>query len=291
MAKSGMSDFLDSLEPENQVEDVIAEVPADTGPVADEVVEEPAAGEPGAEADAEAEAEAGKDPAEVEPKTVPISVVHATRREREDWKGKAQTYEGELKALREQLEREKAAAPPAQAAPAAPAVAAEPEVVPNPLEDPQGFVAYQERKMQAALFNERLNFSERSLRKTVGNDDFETKIGEFKKLGQQNPALFANLKNEADPYQWAYDMGARSLAMAEIGPDPATFKSNLEKELRAKWEAERAAADGTEPLTPGAPQVRLPQSLAAARSAAPRNSVVEAAPEFEDIFKPKKRSM
>jgi hypothetical protein len=199
------------------------------------------------------------------------SALQAERAKRNDHKGRADRLEGEMAALKAQME---AAVRPAPAAPAPPQQVA----IPNPVEDPQGYHAY----IQHDMFNRSLNMSEAMLRQQIGDDaDVDAKVAVFKKLADANPALRAELQRQAHPYKFVYDHAKRSMAMDEIGPDPMAYRTKLETEIRAKIEAEYAAGAPA----PAAVRVALPQSLGTARSAGSRNVPVFNAPEsFEDIL-------
>lgn len=210
------------------------------------------------------------------------SALQAERGKRNDYKGERDRLAGELAATKAALEaaeaRAKAApvpAPPAVEEPAAPAI-------PSPLEDPQGYHLYTQRM----LFNERLNLSEAMLREAPGVENIDEKLAAFKKAADANPALKVELSRQAHPYRWAYDQGARMLAMAEVGDDPAAFRAKIEAEVRAQIEAELA---GKAPPRGAVEAIAIPRSLASVTSSAPRMTAVEPAPEFEAVFAPRKR--
>jgi hypothetical protein len=211
----------------------------------------------------------------------------AERAKRKDWKGQAERASGELTALRAELEaaRKAAIVAPPPAAPVVPAPEPRQDMaVPNPVEDPQGYHAYHQRM----LFNERLENSEFRLRDK--HDDVDAKIEVFKKAVQANPALTAEFSRQRDPYRWAYEYAKRVMAQEEIGDDPTAFRTKIEAEIRAKVEAEYAAAgNGAAPIRQ-APTVNIPRSLGTAPSSAPRTlQAVDTVPEWEDIWAKKKR--
>ena len=205
---------------------------------------------------------------------------------RRDHKARADRAEGEsaaVKAERDALRAELEAlrkAPPVAPQPVqqAPQQAQEPERIPNPVEDPAGYHAYQQR----ALFNHTLNMSEAMVRQQYGDEDVDAKLEVFKEEAAKNPALAAQLASQAHPYRWVYQQAQRIMAMREIGDDPAKFREKTEVELKAKlraeWEAEQAQALAAVGQV-AQPQVRLPQSLGTMRSAAPRGEVVDDAPD------------
>lgn len=221
---------------------------------------------------------------------VPVAALQAERQQRQDWKEKATRYEGELSAIRPQLDELKdlkaqlAELQKARVEPTAPVVQqAPPEAVPNPVEDPQGFIAYQQRQQQQAMWNERLNLSEAMLRDQMGDADVDAKMSVFKKAMAQNPALRDELSRQPHPYKWAYTQAQRMEAMEKVGSDPEAFVQKRIAEERAKWEAEAGV------VAQRAPEPVLPQSLAGARNAGARAIVEQAVPEFEDIFRRKPR--
>lgn len=254
----------------------------------------PSAAEPQAAPATEA-ADAGVDPKpdpakpvdeadDVHPATEDVvglkSALQAERAKRRDYKGERDRLQGEMAALNKQLEEFRKAPPPAPPQ----AVAPPPPVrVPNPVEDPEGYQAWQDQRFEQRLFNERLNMSERMLRAAKPDQaDVDAKIAVFKKAATDNPALRAQLASHPDPYQFAYDIGQRTLAMEEVGTDPAAYRAKVEAEIRAKIEAEYSGAPAQ-----AAPRVTLPQSLGTARSAGPRAGPGINVPEdFADILRP-----
>jgi len=214
--------------------------------------------------------------------------LQSVRAERRDYKGERDRLQGERDALLAQIAAASQAPPPPAPVQQRPVEPPPPVRVPNPAEDPEGYAAFQDARFEQRLYNERLNISERLLRDKVDGADVDAKIALFKKEAEANPALRAQLSNHPDPYRFAYEVGQRTAAMAEIGTDPAAYRAKVEADIRAKIEAEYAAETGTERLA--APAVRLPTSLGTARSAAPRSAPVWTGPEdLGDILRPRKR--
>lgn len=204
----------------------------------------------------DSEATAEGEPPAPEGKSVPIGVVHAVRAERQDWKEKALRMEGEMAALKAQME----------AAKVTPVPVAQPqqrqqETIPNPVEDPHGFVAYQQRE----FLNTKLDMSEAILRAT-DLPDIDPAIEAFKAATMKNPALGAEMARQQHPYKWAYDQGKRALAMAEIGDDPAAYRARIEAEIRSSLTQSPAPSVSS----PAAPSRPLPRSLAGVPSSAPQ---------------------
>ncbi len=275
---SGLNGFLDEGLPAN-------DPAADPAPPVDApaVVDGAAAG--AAPVDPQPEAKAAEPPVaeEEEPSDQKglLAALHATRKLRNDHKGRADTLEGQVSELRKQLD-DALRAPPAP--PPAPVVVPEPVAIPNPVEDPQGYHEYRER----LALSRHLDSSEMLLRDRIGDDnDVDAKIAVFKKAADANPALGAELARQKNPYRWVYETAQKIMAMEEIGSDPAAYRAKVESELRAKLAAEAAAGNDQRQALAA---VVLPTSLGTARSAAPRlPAVVEPMP-FEQIFGRQKKA-
>ena len=318
---NGMDDFLGN--PPAARQDAAPEPPPEpqqtAAPVEQEPVETEAhAPEPeGAEGDAALEAgDAGDEPEGGAEQNKGGSAFAALRRQNRDHKGRADRAEGELQALRAERERETTERAEQarqlaemrqavedmrrQAVPAAPQPPPEPEVIPNPIEDPQGYHNYQ----QEQLFIARLDMSEAILRQQVGDDDVQAKVEVFKKAAEANPALGQQLRREKHPWGWMYNQAKRMQMMDEMGDDPSAYRSKIETEMRAKVEADVRAqikaeveAQQTEALAsvPGIPPVpqrvvALPTSLSTARSAAPRDAPAWTGPDdLDDIVRGRAR--
>lgn len=267
MANKQIEDFLGSVEPE-------AEPP---------VVEEAAPPEPVAEAAPEPEAKAPEAETEAEPEDVKglRSALVAERAKRQDYKGERDRLQGEVAAMKAQIEAQAKVQPsalPPQQAPVPQYVP--PMAPPNPAEDPQGFYAWHEH----TLFNERCNSSEIALTRAVGKEDVAAKMDLFKQAAAANPSLAIELRKQADPYGWAYDEGKKYQFLKEAGNDPDAFRTKLRAEIEAEVRAQMEAEFANAPMS-GVPAAgpRLPASLGTARSAAPRGEA-PSAPGFEDIF-------
>ena len=282
---SELDDFLD-------VEVPSAAVAADPAPRAAAVVDTPAAPEP-VESKPQTEPAAPAKPEEedegVDPDDLASvkSAMVTHRRKAADHKGRADRLEGELAAYKAQVEAERARA--AEQARPQPAQQSFPTAPPDPIADPAGNAEYWESKR----FNDQLNFSEIMLRSQLNNDaDIDAKIAAFKQAMGQNPALAADLKRQLHPYKWAYEQGARLIALDEIGPDPLAYRERLKAEARAEYEADLAggAAAASGVAVPGAaPRVRLPQSLGQARSAGRNVPVINVPEDFDEILAPRRK--
>ncbi|MEX3972249.1 hypothetical protein [Paraburkholderia caribensis] len=198
---------------------------------------------------------------------VPLKALEEERKGRQDWKEKAIRAEAQLEALRAQ---------------------------PQQTQAQQSTQQPQTMTFEQALLNERMNTSETLLRQQHGDAAIDEMIESFKKQVEQNPALGAELAKQRHPYQWAFDQVKRAKAMEEIGTDPIAYRDRIKAELKAEMEAAAQASQTEQQTTQQATQTQqtpvakpnLPQSLATARSAAPRTASVWTGPTaLNDILK------
>lgn len=236
---------------------------------------EPAA-KPAEKATPEPEDTEPPQPLEGEP-VIPRRAYEDERRKRQDYKAQAARYEGELAALKKQLEDAKQAPPPQ------PQPQYQPPPMPDFNQDPHGFMAAYEQRLQTRLLNDRLNTSELFLRDKIGPEKVDEYIGEFKQLAAADPTLYQKMYNEMNPYGWMVKETDRLRMLRDIGDDPAAYRARLEAEARAKWEAEQAA-NGQQPAA--SPAAGMQPSLATARSVAARSETWSGEPSLEELVRP-----
>jgi hypothetical protein len=200
---------------------------------------------PAATPDPDDDAEPG-DPVPGQP-IVPRTAYEKERARRQNWVERASRAEAERDALAKQLEDAKKGPPPPPPQPLPPI---------DPATDPEGYT----RRMRGVVLNERLNTSEMMALDKHGKEVIDRETEYFKKRGEAEPRLWAELYSQPHPYQWMIDNNATARLHEEIGTDPAAY----EQKLRAKWEQEK----GADP--PVSPVAGMPPSLANARSSAPR---------------------
>lgn len=208
------------------------------------------------------------EPGEAEPgqPVVPRRAYETERQKRQNWVERAAKAEARADELAKQLEEAKKATPPVSTPPQA----LEPI---DPAKDPEGYT----RRVRGVVLNERLNTSEMMALDKHGKDVVDRETEYFQKRTQSDPRLWSELYSKPHPYQWMIESNATARLHEEIGTDPAAY----EAKVRAKIEAERAAA----PL-PVSPAAGLPPSLANARSAAPRGTNGFAGPmSMDDILR------
>jgi hypothetical protein len=175
-------------------------------------------------------------------KHVPLAALEAERQGRKDWKEKALRLEGEMKVYRDREQRDQAHQQnPQDQAPIDPI-----------------------QRMQEQLINERLNTSEMLARAKY--PDMDEKLALFEDACKQNPALGLAINSQRHPWEYVYKEGERLALQKEIGTDPASYRERIKAELlKEMQEAVPVQASATAP-------VRLPQSLAGARSTAARSA-------------------
>ena len=211
---------------------------------------------------------------------VPREALEAERRRRQDWKEKAARAEGELAALRRELE---AARRPQQPQPQPQPVYRAPP--PDPNTDPQGYAQYAYDERVREKINDNLNVSEWMLRDKLGDDVVNGLQQEFKAMAEADQTLFQKMYGQPHPYRWMQQQVERHRALREIGDDPTQFRAKIEAEMRAKWEAEQGGE--TQAAAPVPSRVAgMAPSLANARSSAPRSAPAYTGMSLEQMFPP-----
>jgi len=178
-----------------------------------------------------------------EPAHIPISAMLDEREKRQAAERRAQ--EAEDRAQRLQAEREQQAAPR--------------PVPPDPVDDPDGFVAYQDR----LALNIRLDVSEDLARAKYGDDVVNELQAWAAKRFAASPAYQQEVNSNRNPYEFAMQAFTREKLYAEVSAsDLAEFKA---------WKAAQAAgqvATNPAPAAPAAPQnIAPPRSIASLSSA------------------------
>lgn len=229
------------MEDEDFLDDIGAEEMTAQEP---EVVEQPAAVVEEVQPVVEVVAEVIPEP-KPEPQHVPITALLDERDKR--------------KGLEQELERLRAAQQPAQA-----------PAVPDMFEDPDGFAAYQDQKVQAALYSQNLAFSERMAKKEYGTEVFEQAKAWAYARCDADPMFNAKVAASPDPYEFAISEWKREQIVSKVSPDDF-----------AQFEAWKAAQSQLQEQTKPVPIVP-PRSLASAPSAG--GILTEVAPTDDEIF-------
>lgn len=197
------------------------------------------------------------EPAQPEPKPEPQNVplaAHLDERERR------QAAEARAKAAEERL-----------------AAQQQPQQVPDMFEDPDGYSAYQDQKVQAALYQANLRWSERIATSEHGKET----VAEAKKWGiercETDPYFNAKVGSSEDPVGFVVMEWKREQIASQVSPDDfAQFQAW--KQAQAQLQA--PAPDN--PAPPTSPRTPPPRSLASAPSAG--GVLTEVAQAEEEIF-------
>ncbi|CAG9255967.1 hypothetical protein [Paraburkholderia caribensis] len=217
----------------------------------------------------------GATPAPESGTMVPLKALEEERKGRQDWKEKAIRLEEELKHVRTQT----------QQAPAQQTTQATTQTTQQP----------QQLTYEQALLNERMNMSEVMVRQQ--HTDVDDMLTIFQKAAAENPALGAQLAQQRHPWQWMYEQAKRITAMEEIGSDPVAYRERIKAELKAEMEAgaqtaqtdQQATQQPAQQTPAAAAKPVIPQSLASARSAAPRTATTWTGPTpLNDILNSKR---
>lgn len=115
-------------------------------------------------------------------------------------------------------------------------------------EDPEARLADTEAKFQQQLVMQKLDISEAFAREKYS--DFDEKLEIFAAMLQENPVLHQQMVQQVNPAEFAYKTALSQQKLKEMG-DPLKYEAELEKKLRAKWEAEKEAENKKKADLPG----------------------------------------
>jgi len=141
----------------------------------------------------------------------------------QDEKGKRQKLKQENEVLRQQMAAKKPEAPDAFA-------------------EPDKALEYAKAELRQEFQGQFLNMSEMNA-KARHTDDFDEMTDLFfSAMVAENPALQAEALKQADPYEFIYRSAKNHTEMAQLQEAGGVegYRTNLEKELRAKWDVEQA---------------------------------------------------
>lgn len=231
-----MADFLDDVFPADDQEQMEA---------APEVVEEAAPNpEPVEEAPVEPEQPAQEpEPAQQEPEArhVPISAMLDERDKRKALEAERDRYKQQLE---EAQQRQK------------------PQNVPDPYDDPQGFAAYQEQRVQEAVTQQRFQMSELMAKQQHG-EEVVTKASQWAlEKANSDPAFAAAYHRQPHPIDWIVQQHKRDAILSDIGDnvdDWFTREAAKRGYMPANVAAPAPAVAQTQQATP---PVKVPRSLA-----------------------------
>ena len=99
--------------------------------------------------------------------------------------------------------------------------------------DPQGFL----QRVQNVMLNERLNNSEQMLRREVGAEKVDAAIEDFARRRKTTLAVPEIVRNKI--LRLGLQAGQAHQGNPRPGDDPTAYRTRIEAEARAKWEAEQ----------------------------------------------------
>ena len=135
-----------------------------------------------------------------------------------------------------------------------------------------------ESKFQNALIQQKLDLSESFAREKYA--DWDDKLVVFADMIKENPALYQQMIQQANPAEFAYKTANNQQKLKEMG-DPSEY----EKNLRAKIEAEMKAKYEKQSEQEAAKRDELPGSLAITRGASGTHSASWAGPtDLKDVL-------
>jgi hypothetical protein len=119
----------------------------------------------------------------------------------------------------------------------------------DPWADLPGYLNSRDQQAEERLFVERCNLTEEMARDR--HKDFDEVREVFLEEAQKNPQLFAQLRQERNPAEFAYREGLRARELKDVNGDFSAYKSKLEKDIEARVRAELEAKYGKS--TPAVP--------------------------------------
>ena len=114
---------------------------------------------------------------------------------------------------------------------------------PDPYAEPDKAIDHAVSKVEQRFQNKLLDMSELNAKNRHEKDgDFDVMTDLFfNKMAVENPALNAEALAQVDPYEYIYRTAKNHTDMAQLNEAGGVegYRENLEKELRAKWDAEQ----------------------------------------------------
>lgn len=152
---------------------------------------------------------------------------------------------------------------------------------PDPILDPEGYKAAQDKALDERLWDVRVNTSEIAARRFYGEKVVKAA---FEALQAQNdPLLGMRIRRSADPWEEIVKWHKKELLLAEVGDDSAAYKAKIIKDWQEAQAAEQANAPPA-PTTPATPAIP-PASLTKAPSGPKASEVpVGAGNAFDTVF-------
>ncbi|MFV1536945.1 hypothetical protein [Phaeobacter sp. JH204B] len=129
-----------------------------------------------------------------------------------------------------------------------------PQPKPPEFIDPEG-MGYMQQQVQGMAQEVKLNFSEEMTRQQHGDETVDAALAAFKAQAGTNPALHQAILAERSPWGAMVKWHQQQQVAQEVGNDPAAYREKLEKEIRAKIEAELVTKQAQEKAAQAAPSM------------------------------------
>lgn len=124
-----------------------------------------------------------------------------------------------------------------------------PKAPTDPWADLPGTLSQHQQQLREEMFVERCNVTEEMARDR--HKDFDEVREVFLEAANANPTLFAQLRQERNPAEFAYREGLRIKELKDVNGDFGAYKSKLEKDIEARVRAElEAKYDKQTPAVP-----------------------------------------
>lgn len=158
---------------------------------------------------------------------------------------------------------------------------------PDPVLDPEGYSAHQEKVFNEKIWDATARTSEIAARRYYGEETVQSAFEALK--AQNDPLLGMHIRRSADPWEEIVRWHYQQLLLAEVGNDPAAYRQRVISDWQAQQqkEAEQAAQVPLVP-TPPAKAALPPASLSKAPASKAKASDVPVAPgnAFDSTFAP-----
>lgn len=230
-----MADSVDELFPEPMAD---IETPEDPQPVEPpEVVEEPT---PEPEPAPEPEPE-HVEPKEEEPRVIPLATALNWRDEAKESKRR----EAELERRIAEIEARNRSAE---------------TTAPDPFDDPAGFAAYQDQKIEQRMMEERFALSNTVALQQHGAETVQAAVQWAQERAQQDPMFAGSYMRQQHPIDWIVQQHKRDADLSDYQKDPVAFARRI-LEANGQLSAPATAPAVVVP-TPASPPAKVPRSLA-----------------------------
>lgn len=232
-----MADFLDDVFPaDDQEQTEAASEVVEEAPAPERVEEAPVAPEA---LNQEAETHTAAEEAEV--RQVPLNVVLDERDRRKAAEQERDRYKQQWEAAQQRQQ---------------------PQNVPDPYDDPQGFAAYQEQRVQEAVTQQRFQMSELMAKQQHG-EEVVTKASQWAlEKANSDPTFAAAYHRQAHPIDWIVQQHKRDAIMSDIGDNVDDWFTREAAKRGYAPASVVAAAPAVAQTQQATPPVKVPRSLA-----------------------------